>query len=144
MKKDFIKKKTTVYFISYLVFVFSYPLFQGSIAHINGYSSYFKKLVDCINIIPFNFDYTVMYSIILKNIIFKICLFIPIGYMLFMLKKDVKAMVRALLLIALLKELFHLLILYGYFDITDFIYYLIGGSIGFYIHKIILRHSTRS
>lgn len=87
MKKDFIKKRTTIYFIIYLVFVFSYTLFKGSIAHINGYSSYFKKLIDCINIIPFNFDYTVMYSIILKNIIFKIFLFIPIGYMLFMLEK---------------------------------------------------------
>lgn len=134
--KKFYNNKTTIYFISYLIFVFSYPLFKGSIAHINGYSSYFKKLFECINIIPFNFDYTVMPVIIIKNIIFKISLFIPIGYLLFSLKKDVKAMFKTLLLIALLKELFHLLILYGYFDITDFIYYLIGGSIGAYIQYI--------
>lgn len=44
-------------------------------------------------------------------------------------------MIKTLLLLGFLKELFHLLILYGCFDITDFIYFLIGGLTGFYIHK---------
>lgn len=82
---QFMKKKriTIIIFTIYLAFIFLYPLLRGSIAHINGYPSYFEKTLKCINIIPFYFDYTVMPSVIIKNIIFKICLFIPVGYMLF-------------------------------------------------------------
>ena len=90
-----------------------------------------------LNIIPFYFDHTVMPSVIIKNIIFKICLFIPVGYMLFTKKQNQIQIVKILLLIGFLKETFHLLILYGYFDITDILYYLVGGLIGYYIHKII-------
>ena len=131
------KKITIIIFTIYLAFIFLYPLLRGSIAHINGYPSYFEKILKCINIIPFYFDYTVMPSVIIKNIIFKICLFIPVGYMLFTKKQNQIQTVKILLLIGFLKETFHLLILYGYFDITDILYYLVGGLIGYYIHKII-------
>ena len=135
--EEFMKKKTTIIFIIYLVFIFLYPLLKGSIAHVNGYPSYFEKLIRCINIIPFYFDYTVMPAIILKNIVFKLCLFSPVGYMLFVPKQRQIKVAKIILLIGLSKELFHLLILYGYFDITDIIYYLIGGLIGYHIHKIL-------
>lgn len=46
--------------------------------------------------------------------------------MLFASKQRQIKVVKIILLIGLSKELFHLLILYGYFDITDIIYYLIG------------------
>ena len=52
--------------------------------------------------------------------------------------KQVKV-VEIILLIGFSKELFHLLVLYGYFDITDIIFYLIGGLIGYYIHKMLWR-----
>lgn len=130
MKKKFI-------FIVYIAFIFLYPLLKGSIVHIGGYSSYFEKIIKCINIIPFYFDYTVMPSIILKNIVFKLCLFIPVGYMLFTSKQKQIKVVKIILLIGLSKELFHLLVLYGYFDITDIIFYLIGGLIGYNIHKLL-------
>ena len=73
---DFMKKKkkkkriTIIIFTIYLAFIFLYPLLRGSIAHINGYPSYFEKILKCINIIPFYFDHTVMPSVIIKNIIF--------------------------------------------------------------------------
>ena len=66
MKK---KRITIIIFTIYLAFIFLYPLLRGSIAHINGYPSYFEKILKCINIIPFYFDYTVMPSVIIKNII---------------------------------------------------------------------------
>lgn len=78
-----------------------------------------------------------MPSIILKNIVFKLCLFIPVGYMLFTSKQKQIKVVKIILLIGLSKELFHLLVLYGYFDITDIIFYLIGGLIGYNIHKLL-------
>lgn len=140
MKNIFTKKWTCLCFIGYLFLIFSYPFLKGSIAYVGGYDSYLEKLVDCINLIPFRFDDTVMSSIIFKNIIFKVFLFIPLGYMLFTLKENVITAIKLVLLIALLKESFHLLILYGYFDITDFIYYLIGGISGFYLHKNIYRY----
>ena len=65
------KKITIIIFTIYLAFIFLYPLLRGSIAHINGYPSYFEKILKCINIIPFYFDYTVMPSVIIKNIIFQ-------------------------------------------------------------------------
>ena len=136
-KKKKKKRITIIIFTIYLAFIFLYPLLRGSIAYINGYPSYFEKILKCINIIPFYFDHTVMPSVIIKNIIFKICLFIPVGYMLFTKKQNQIQIVKILLLIGFLKETFHLLILYGYFDITDILYYLVGGLIGYYIHKII-------
>lgn len=131
------KKITIIFFFIYLSFVFLYPLLDGSIAYIGGYSSYFEKIIECTNIIPFYFDYSVTPSIIIQNIIFKLCLFIPIGYMLFTLEKEQIKVIKIILLIGLTKELVHLLTLYGYFDITDILYYLIGGLAGYYTHKIL-------
>ena len=41
MKK---KRITIIIFTIYLAFIFLYPLLRGSIAHINGYPSYFEKI----------------------------------------------------------------------------------------------------
>lgn len=117
----------TVVYIS-IIFFIPYVL-NIDILEVNGYSSFFDKILQNINLIPFNYNYNINASIIVKNIAVKLLMFLPLG--LFLKKQcSFKKGIFIFVIIAVAKEILHLVTFVGYFDINDLIFYTIGFLIG--------------
>lgn len=117
----------TVIYISFIFFI-PYVL-NIDIREVNGYSSFFDKILQNINLIPFNYNYNINVDIIVKNIACKLLMFFPLG--LFVKKQcSFKNAIIVFLIIAVAKEILHLVTFVGYFDINDLILYTIGFIMG--------------
>lgn len=130
------KKLMKVLMMIYIGLIFIYPFLLGrNVSDINGNLPFFEKLVQNTNLIPFNYNFDINLNIIVKNIVFKILMFVPLGIY---LKKEVsfKQGICVLIAIILVKEIFHLVTFVGYFDINDFILYVIGYFIGWGLFKV--------
>ena len=125
-----------VLIIIYVGLIFIYPFLLGrNIRDINRSLPFFEKLIQNTNLIPFRYNFDINLDILVKNIALKILMFIPLGIY---LKREVSFQqgICVLLALTLVKEIFHLVTFVGYFDINDFVLYLIGYFIGWGLFKL--------
>lgn len=130
------KKLMKALIIMYVGLIFIYPFLLGrNIRDINGSLPFFEKLIQNTNLIPFRYNFDINLDILVKNIALKILMFIPLGIY---LKREVSFQqgICVLLALTLVKEIFHLVTFVGYFDINDFVLYLIGYFIGWGLFKL--------
>ena len=130
------KKLMKVLIIIYVGLIFIYPFLLGrNIRDINRSLPFFEKLIQNTNLIPFRYNFDINLDILVKNIALKILMFIPLGIY---LKREVSFQqgICVLLALTLVKEIFHLVTFVGYFDINDFVLYLIGYFIGWGLFKL--------
>ena len=130
------KKLMKVLIIMYVGLIFIYPFLLGrNIRDSNGSLPFFEKLIQNTNLIPFRYNFDINLDILVKNIALKILMFIPLGIY---LKREVSFQqgICVLLALTLVKEIFHLVTFVGYFDINDFVLYLIGYFIGWGLFKL--------
>lgn len=124
--KNIIKFITVVYVL--IIFFMPYAL-SINVREINGFSSFIDKILQNTNLIPLKYNYNINMDIIIKNVVIKILMFMPLG--LFLKKQySFKEALVLFLIIAVVKEFLHLVTFVGYFDINDFILYFVGFLIG--------------
>lgn len=131
------KKLNHLIIILYILILLTYPyILKIDVSNINNSSlPVIDKILKNINLIPFVYNYNINSSIIIKNILIKLVLFIPLGIS---LKHELtfKKALLTIILIGLTKEILHLITLVGYFDITDILLYITGFLIGWSLKRI--------
>lgn len=136
--KKIIPKKQILIFISfcYILVIIFWLFSKSSISNVNGDLPYPLKISQSMNWIPFYFSSYIAKDIFIRNMIFKILIFTPLPFLfpsLFSIKKGYRLWLMKLLAFAFTIEFIQVYLLIGYFDITDIIYYLIGGTVSFFI-----------
>lgn len=123
-----------IYFIllAFIIYLKSPTRFSGSD------NEYIHKLSMSINLVPFYYEPNASYDILCINVIRKITIIIPFIYFYHKIinTKNIVTFISYILSIGFLIELFQLLTLKGFFDITDILNYVIYSSIIYYICNI--------
>ncbi len=90
------------------------------------------------NLVPFYYDPNSNYQALQMNIIVKIFLVMPIA-LYYVIKKDctLGQLITFILGVSFIFEVAKLLSLRGYFDVTDFFYYMAGAALAYYIYRSI-------
>lgn len=142
--KNIIKIITIIYVL--IIFLVPYVL-NIDVREVNGFSSFFDKMLQNINLIPFKYNYNINVDIIVKNIAVKLLMFLPLG--LFLKKQcSFKKGIIVFVIIAVAKEILHLVTFVGYLDINDLILYTVGFlfgwklEIGYPDNKLITQDKT--
>ena len=99
---------------------------------------YFSRIANATNLVPFYYDPNSNYQALQMNIIVKIFLVMPIA-LYYVIKKDctLGQLITFILGVSFIFEVAKLLSLRGYFDITDFFYYMAGAALAYYIYRSI-------
>ena len=123
-----------IYFIliALIIYIKSPTRFSGSD------NEYIHKLSMSINLVPFYYEPNASYNILCINVIRKITIITPFIYFYHKIinTKNIVTFISYILSIGFLIELFQLLTLKGFFDITDILNYVIYSSIIYYICNI--------
>ena len=123
-----------IYFIliTLIIYIKSPTRFSGSD------NEYIHKLSMSINLVPFYYEPNASYNILCINVIRKITIITPFIYFYHKIinTKNIVTFISYILSIGFLIELFQLLTLKGFFDITDILNYVIYSSIIYYICNI--------
>lgn len=125
-------------FLGYLILILSWFVFKHSPGIAKSSESYLFKIAYSTNIIPFQLNVNTPINFIIKNLIFKLFVLIPIAYLYLKYWDGAKyfKFISAMFLVSLGLNLFFLLTLKGYFDTTDLIVELIGASIVYIIYTL--------
>lgn len=99
---------------------------------------YFSRIANATNLVPFYYDPNTNYQALQMNIIVKIFLVMLIA-LYYVIKKDctLGQLITFILGASFIFEVAKLLSLRGYFDITDFFYYMAGAALAYYIYRSI-------
>lgn len=99
---------------------------------------YFSRIAYATNLVPFYYDPNSNYQALQMNIIVKIFLVMPIA-LYYVIKKDctLGQLITFILGVSFIFEVAKLLSLRGYFDVTDFFYYMAGAALAYYIYRSI-------
>lgn len=99
---------------------------------------YFSRIANATNLVRFYYDPNSNYQALQMNIIVKIFLVMPVA-LYYVIKKDctLGQLITFILGASFIFEVAKLLSLRGYFDITDFFYYMAGAALAYYIYRSI-------
>jgi glycopeptide antibiotics resistance protein len=141
-------KKVGLYILIfiYVFLILFWFISKGTIAYTNGILPYPLKVSQSMNWVPFYLSSYMPIDILIRNIVFKLLLLMPLSYILpriFPKTKVFKNYVFYIIGTAFLVEFIQVYLLIGYFDITDIIYYSVG-SIASYIALMKISKTTKN
>ena len=125
------------------VILFKYPrtveIFKG-----NNIAMFKRRVLYSSNFIPFRtiYEYSTVdigFNISVSNSFGNIIAFVPLGFLLPLLKerlKELKKIFKIAFIISLTFEIIQLITGLGEFDVDDIILNVLGGALGFLIYKI--------
>lgn len=125
-------------FLGYLILILFWFVFKRSPGIAESPELYLSSISYNTNIIPFQFNPLTPINFIIKNLIFKAIVLVPIAYLYIKywnVNKYTK-FISVMMSICIVFNLFLLLTLKGYFDTTDIIVELIGVSIVYIIFSL--------
>lgn len=127
---------TIVLFVVYMLLLTGIILFK-----LPFYSEKLSDGIRVINLIPFQGSLDANGTILLREIIYNILLFIPLGIYIYMLKSEWPFMKKALPVIGLTVafEVIQFIFAMGRTDVTDILGNTLGGIIGIGIYALLFR-----
>ncbi|MCR2045326.1 VanZ family protein [Anaerosalibacter massiliensis] len=125
------------------VILFKYPM-SVEILKNNNMANLKRRILYFSNFIPFRtiYEYStgdIGFNISVSNILGNIIAFMPLGFLLPLLKerlKELKKIFKIAFIISLTFEVIQLITGLGQFDVDDIILNVLGGVLGFLIYKI--------
>lgn len=132
MKKTLSFKSCIIVFYLLVLFIIEKrPILTSS-------TPYFSRIAHATNLVPFYYNPNTNYQALQMNIIMKIFLVMPIA-LYYVIKKDctLGQLITFILGASFVFEVAKLLSLRGYFDVTDFFYYMAGAALAYYIYRSI-------
>ena len=134
MKKTLSFKSCIIVF--YLLVFIAFLLEKRSI--LTSSTPYFSRIAYATNLVPFYYDPNTNYHALQMNVIVKMFLVMPVA-LYYVIKKDctLGQLITFVLGAGFVFEVAKLLSLRGFFDITDFFYYMAGAALAYYIYRSI-------
>ena len=115
-----------------------YRIYNREKTYSNNSTPYFSRIANATNLVPFYYNPNTNYQALQMNVIVKIFLVMPVA-LYYVIKKDctLGQLITFILGASFIFEVAKLLSLRGYFDITDFFYYMAGAALAYYICRSI-------